>query len=1057
MTVVHALWSADERLQLWAERPLASGQLPRPRGRAPSDGRPRRHPYAAGADELRDALAALTGLEAGATVRAAEANLLLPSTEASPCPSPDLPGAASAEAIPVGLRPWRADALELSAHEALPLLLAVPAQPAAPTRPGASLQAAGALAALALELPARGRVVPGLVARDGRFEARWLPVLDRGEQRRLEALTAALPPALLAAPGEERRAPGTVLRELVEQLVDAGCRRALGRRGLVDGRGRRTVERAWLRALTGDEATVVHPDGGGLQLLAKQLEEWHRSGERPSPLRVAFRLAAPGATTDVDADTLGNPDPGEDRDPNSGGSADEGDGQKGWRLEFVLQAADDPSLLVPAAEVWGSPETARFLGRTLEAPEERLLTDLGRAVRLYPQLSRALEAARPDALHLDVEEVTAFLREGAPLLEQAGFALLLPDELRRPARLGARLRATTRSGTGTAEDSGLLGYEGIIDYRWEVAVGDQTLTAEELYELARLKAPLVRLRGRWVEVSQDELAAALQLLDDAPAGQMSLAEAARIGLGVDEPDLGVDLEVTGVDADGPLAALLDGDADRRLEALATPDGLAGTLRPYQERGLSWLAFLDAIGLGGCLADDMGLGKSIQLLALLVRERTGLSSRRSKRWPGPTLLICPMSIVGNWERETARFAPQLEVLVHHGRDRLAGKELTRAGRRADLVLTTYQTAARDHEELAIIGWQRVVLDEAQHIKNPTAKQSRAIRSIPAPRRLALTGTPVENRLSELWSIMDFCNPGLLGTQSVFRETFAVPIERLQDDEAAARLRRITRPFVLRRKKSDPTIAPDLPDKVEIDEHCRLTREQGSLYGAVVEDMLQRIEETDGIERRGLVLQTMLKLKQVCNHPAHLLGDGSALPGRSGKLARLDELADEVLAAGEQALVFTQYAQWGRRLQAHLRERLGRDVLFLHGGVPKAERDRMVAAFQGPGGPGIFVLSLKAGGTGLNLTAANHVVHYDRWWNPAVEDQATDRAFRIGQRRDVVVRKLTCVGTLEERIAALIERKKDLAERVVGAGEGWLTELSTDELREVVTLGADAVGD
>jgi hypothetical protein len=1053
VTVVHALWSADERLQLWAERPLAGGRLPRPRGRAPRDGRPRRHPYAAGADELREALTTLTGLEVSRTVRAAEASLLLPSTESSPCPSPDLPGAASIEATPVGLRPWRADAIELSAHHALDLLLALPAEQAAPTRPGASLQSAGTLAGLALELAARGRVVPGLVARDGRFEARWLPVLDPGEQRRLAGLTAALPPVLLAAAGEERRAPGTVLRELVEQLVDAGCRRALGRRRLVDGRGRRTVERAWLRALTGDEAAVVHPDGGGLQLLAKQLEEWHQSGERPSPLRVAFRLVAPAATADVDTDA----DAGDGHDPGDDRASSDDEEQDGWRLEFVLQATDDPSLLVPAAEVWGSPETARFLGRTLEAPEERLLADLGRAMRLCPQLSPALEAACPDALHLDVEEVTAFLREGAPLLEQAGFALLLPDELRRPARLGARMRATTRHDGQTAEDSGLLGYGGIVDYRWEVAVGDQTLTAEELYELARLKAPLVRLRGRWVEVSGEELAAALRLLEDAPAGQMSLAEAARIGLGVDEPDLGVDLEVAGVDADGPLAALLDGDADRRLEALTTPEGLVGTLRPYQERGLSWLAFLDAVGLGGCLADDMGLGKSIQLLALLVQERTGLSSRRSKRWPGPTLLICPMSVVGNWEHEAARFSPQLEVLVHHGRERHTGKELARAAKRADLVLTTYQTAARDHEALAEIGWQRVVLDEAQHIKNPAAKQSRAIRSIPAPCRLALTGTPVENRLSELWSIMDFCNPGLLGSQAGFRASFTVPIERLQDDEAAAQLRRITRPFVLRRKKSDPTIAPELPDKIEVDEHCRLTREQGSLYGAVVGDMLQRIEETEGIERRGLVLQTMNKLKQVCNHPAHLLGDGSALPGRSGKLARLDELVDEVLAAGEQALVFTQFAQWGRRLQAHLRDRLGREVLFLHGGVPKAERDRMVATFQGAGGPGVFVLSLKAGGTGLNLTAANHVVHYDRWWNPAVEAQATDRAFRIGQRRDVVVRKLTCAGTLEERIAALIERKKDLAERVVGTGESWLTELSTDELREVVTLGAGAIDD
>ena len=1042
MTVIHALWSSREQLQVWGERPLTGDRLPRPRGRPAQDGRPRRHPYAVRAEELRAALAAATGLDLALGLAAAETSVSLPSTDASPCPSPDLPGTAGLATTPIGVRPWRADALEVPADVALTLLLALPSEQPPQARPGASLRAAERVAELALELAARGRVVPGLVTRDGRFEARWLPVLDRSERRRLAALAAALPPALLAAADEERRSPGTVLRGLFEQLVDAACRGSLVRRPLVDGRGRASVERAWLRALTDDDPGVRHPDSGALQVFAKDLDEWHRSGEQPTPLRVAFRLAAPGAGPPTHDPV---PDPEADPAPAPDG---------GWRLEFVLQAADDPSLLVPAAEVWGSEETSRFLDRTLEAPEERLLTDLGRAVRLYPGLARALDAARPDALHLDVDEVVAFLRDHASLLEQAGFGLLLPEELRTPMRLGARMKTTTRRNGEAAEDSGLLGYEGIVDYRWEVAIGDQTLTADDLYELARLKAPLVRLRGRWVQLSQDDLAAALRLLEDAPSGQMDLAEAARIGLGVTDPQLG--LEVVGIDADGPLAALLDGDADRRLEALSTPKGLQGTLRPYQERGLSWLVFLDAVGLGGCLADDMGLGKSIQLLALLVHERAALG-RRSKRWPAPTLLICPMSIVGNWEREAARFAPGLKVLVHHGRDRLVGAELTRAVRRADLVLTTYNTAARDHEDLAASSWQRIVLDEAQNIKNPAAKQTRAIRSIPAPRRLALTGTPVENRLSELWSVMDFCNPGLLGNQTAFRERFAVPIERLHDDEAAARLRRLTQPFVLRRRKSDRAIAPDLPEKIEFEEHCRLTREQGSLYGAVVEDMLTRIEETDGIERRGLVLQTMLKLKQVCNHPAQLLGDGSALPGRSGKLDRLDELTDEVLAAGEKALVFTQFARWGTRLQTHLRERFGREVLFLHGGVSKPNRDRMVTAFQDANGPSIFVLSLKAGGVGLNLTAANHVVHFDRWWNPAVEDQATDRAYRIGQRRDVVVRKLTCVGTLEERIAQLIARKKDLAERVVGAGEGWLTELSTDELRAVVALSADAVDD
>ncbi|WP_052665730.1 DEAD/DEAH box helicase [Nitriliruptor alkaliphilus] len=1033
MTVLHAVWS-DGHLLLWGERPLTGGRLPQPRGRAPVDGRARRHPYAVRRSELLDAAGHLTGLEHLDALRVTETEIVLPTSATSPLPSPGLPGASDVGEDARSLRSWRVDAIEVAGADALDLLLAIPTDPPPDARPGASLHAAATVASLALELAARGRVVPGLVQRAGRYEGRWLPVVGPAERRRLAALVPALPPALLAAAGETERPAGTVLREVVEQLVDAACRCALTDQHAGTPARRPGGEAAWVRALTDDDPVVDHADVDELRQLAEEVAAWHQSGQQAAALRAAFRLSPPSDSTE---------------------DADEGqvEAPEGWRLELALQAADDPSLIVLAADLWRSPTTQGFLDRTLESPEERLLGDLGRAARLYPALDRALGAARPEALELDLDEVIAFVGETAGLLEQAGFGVLVPEELRHPTRLGARLRTSSRStGSQPADGSGLLGYEGIVDYRWEVAIGDQSLTEQELAELARLKAPLVRLRGRWVHLGEEDLAAAVRLLAEQPGGEMTVAEAARLGLGVAEAD--TDLDFAGVAADGPLGALLEGDADPQLEALPTPDRLEGQLRPYQERGLAWLAFLESVGLGGCLADDMGLGKSIQLLALLLHERSGIT-RRSKRWPAPTLLICPMSIVGNWQREAARFAPSLRVLVHHGPDRVRGEDLAAEARRADLVLTTYHLAARDQTDLTTTAWRRIALDEAQNIKNPAARQSRAIRALDAPSRLALTGTPVENRLTELWSIMDFCNPGLLGNQKVFRERFAVPIEKLHDDDAAERLRRITQPFVLRRTKTDRSIITDLPDKLEFDEACRLTREQGSLYAAVVEDMLQRIEETEGIERRGLVLQTMLRLKQVCNHPAHLLGDGSPLPGRSGKLDRLEEVVDEVLASGEKVLVFTQFARWGGRMQRHLRERLGRDVLFLHGGMSKAERDRTVAAFQADGGPSVFLLSLKAGGVGLNLTAASHVVHFDRWWNPAVEDQATDRAFRIGQRRDVVVRKLVCAGTLEERIAALIEHKKDLAERVVGAGESWLTELSTDELREVIALGSDAV--
>src|SRR6266705_3584891 len=491
-----------------------------------------------------------------------------------------------------------------------------------------------------------------------------------------------------------------------------------------------------------------------------------------------------------------------------------------------------------------------------------------------------------------------------------------------------------------------------------------------------------------------------------------------------------------------------------------------------------MAFLIGLGLGGILADSMGLGKTVQMLGLLAHERhTAADAPPGRGHPknngqhtkkgstrnepveyAPTLLICPMSLVGNWQREAEKFTPALSVHVHHGKERLAGDDLTKALSCADLVITTYGIAVRDQEQLLQIEWRRVACDEAQNIKNSATRQARAVRSLPAVSRIALTGTPVENSLTELWSIMEFANPGLLGAAEKFRNTYAIPIERHGDEAAAAAVRRHTGPFMLRRLKTDKAIISDLPDKMEMKVWCNLTQEQASLYQATVADMLARIEAAEpGIERRGLVLATMAKLKQVCNHPAHLLGDGSRLPGRSGKLARLEEICDEVIAEEDKALCFTQYAEFGRMLQPHLAARLGCPVLFLHGGTTKKQRDAMVETFGELDEPALFLLSLKAGGTGLNLTAASHVIHVDRWWNPAVEDQATDRAFRIGQRRNVQVRKFVCVGTLEERIDVMIEEKKALAEQIVGTGEGWLTELSTEDLRSVLTLSADAVSE
>jgi SNF2 family DNA or RNA helicase len=469
------------------------------------------------------------------------------------------------------------------------------------------------------------------------------------------------------------------------------------------------------------------------------------------------------------------------------------------------------------------------------------------------------------------------------------------------------------------------------------------------------------------------------------------------------------------------------------------------------RGYSWLAFLRRWGLGACLADDMGLGKTVQTLALVQRDWEGDGGR-------PVLLVCPTSVVGNWKKEAERFTPELPVLVHHGLQRVKGSAFAKKAAQHALVLSSYALLHRDRDLLGQVSWAGVVLDEAQNIKNPETKQAQAARALRADYRIALTGTPVENHVGDLWSIMEFLNPGFLGGQAEFRRRFFVPIHARGDPEAAGGLRRLTGPFVLRRLKTDKSIIADLPDKLEMKVFCTLTREQASLYAAVVEEAGKALAGAEGIQRKGLILGTLSKLKQVCNHPAHFLGDNSPLPGRSGKLARLTEMLEEVLEAGDRALLFTQFTEMGALLQKHLQETFGREVLFLHGGVPARQRDRLVERFQAdPHGPRLFLLSLKAGGTGLNLTAANRVFHFDRWWNPAVENQATDRAFRIGQARNVQVHKFLCVGTLEEKIDEMIERKQQLAGAVVAAGEAWLTELSNEQLKDLFTLRREAVGE
>ena len=1075
MLVMHGIWVYGA-LWLWAEDSEGPPQT-EPRPGRPSRA-PRPHPFACAASLLADALAERAEPAADLARKAVEdeLTLFLPSTASGPLASPELiqpPAARSLPGEPPGrqrtgsrrpaLAAWRMPALTFGPGAARSLLtaLAEPVSYPGKVTAGGSVSYLAALARLAADLAARGRVLPQLTGEADGYAARWCPVLTGHDAQRARELAAAMPP-LCRATRMEGEPPGQVLTDTLDGLTDAAARARLGGLALLPsrGRGRRSggaVAERWLAALTaadarlGELTAAEHADATDL---GAQLAAWRDAAQAPAgPVRTCFRLAEPDPPADAgplgdDAERADQEQPGDRGQP--GGTV--------WRVEFLLQSTEDPSLVMPAADIWAG--TIGWQAGGIRYPEEELLAGLGAAARLFPELNAELRSATPELVTLDTSAAFGFLSQTAPLLAGAGFGVLLPDWARK-ARLGLKLTARSGGSKSGGVTEPKFGLGDLVDFRYDLAVGDEALDPDELAELARLKIPLVRVRGQWVELDERHLQAALRFLERGAAGTTMRAGLAGLA-GLPGED---DLPVVAVDADGWLGDLLSGEADRRLAPVGTPAGFAGTLRPYQERGLAWMAFLGGLGIGLVLADDMGLGKTIELLALLAHERerdeaahNAGSAGSSAPGPGPTLLVCPMSLAGNWQREAERFTPWLSVHVHHGAGRLTGADLTDALTSADLVITTYALAARDAAQLASIRWRRVVCDEAQNLKNPAARQTQAVRSLPADTRIALTGTPVENRLAELWSIMEFANPGLLGSAEKFRTAFAIPIERHGETEAAERLKRITAPFILRRLKTDSSIISDLPDKLEMKVWCNLTAEQASLYQATVTDMLARIEAAEaGIKRHGLVLATMAKLKQVCNHPAHLLGDGSRLDGRSGKLARLEEICDEVIADGEKALCFTQYAEFGSMLQPYLAARLGCPVLYLHGGTTKKQRDAMVARFNGITEPAIFLLSLKAGGTGLNLTAANHVIHIDRWWNPAVEDQATDRAFRIGQTRDVQVRKFICVGTLEERIDAMIEEKKALAERIIGTGEGWLGELSVADLRKVLTLSPEAVSE
>jgi len=734
-----------------------------------------------------------------------------------------------------------------------------------------------------------------------------------------------------------------------------------------------------------------------------------------------------------------------------------------WRLHFLVAARHDPSYQLGLGAYWPLKPAARAAAaRPFGADFERqVLLALGHAARIYPAIWDGLATDRPAECRLTLEEAFAFLKESAWVLEDAGYRVMVPSwwtpEGRRRARI--RLKTAARPTKGVAAvGAGRLSLDTLIAYQYQLAIGGQAITEEEWRQFVNAKTPLVQFRGQWMELDHDRMQQLLQFWQTQreTAPEMPLQDLLKL-----DAEAGDDLEW---DHETTLREMLARLQDKSAFApIADPIGLQGTLRDYQRRGVAWLRYLEQLGLHPCLADDMGLGKTLEVIACLVVERETAGEAAGEaagECVPPTLVIAPTSVLGNWRREIEHFAPQLRTLVHQGSARHKNEQTFGAAcQAADVVLTSFTLARLDEKLLRGVVWRRVVVDEAQNLKNPQAAQTRAILKLTARHRLALTGTPVENRLRDLWSIFNFLNPGYLGKETQFRRAFEAPIQRDNDRAASVTLKKLVEPFILRRVKTDQRIIADLPDKIEQKMFCTLSQEQASLYEAVVKDVAEQLEVAEGIQRKGLILATLLRLKQICNHPAQFLQDGSAfIAERSHKLQRLDEMLEEALAAGESALVFTQFTEIGSALDRHLAQARRYPTFYLHGGTSAARRDRLITQFQdAETEPSVFILSLRAGGVGLTLTKANHVFHFDRWWNPAVEDQATDRAFRIGQRRNVFVHKFVALGTLEERIDALIEDKKRLASLVVGADESWLTELDNETFKALIALRRDAVLD
>ncbi|MBD2729330.1 DEAD/DEAH box helicase [Nostoc sp. FACHB-892] len=956
---------------------------------------------------------------------------------------------------PQYLQPWRVEGFCLNPSEAVKFLAAVPLNAAKGEDAflGGDLRFWSQVSRWSLDLISRCKFLP-TINRQSDVAAKWQVLLDSAvDGTRLEKFSANMPLVCRTyqegvgsgewgVGGDEGvrssssphlavnfpTEPQELLLGFLNSTIDAQVRGMAGSQPPTEAKAIASLPsavRQWLQGLT-SAAGTVNADAIEVERLEAALKAWTMPLQYQLTLKTLFRTCF------------------QLRSPESG--------ETDWTLAYFLQAADDPEFLVDAATIWNNPvERLVYENRTIEQPQETFLRGLGLASRLYPAIAPSFETEYPQFSRITPMQAYEFIKAVAWRLEDSGLGVILPPSLANREgwanRLGLKISAETPK-----KKQGRLGLQSLLNFQWQLAIGGQTISKAEFDKLVALNSPLVEINGEWVELRPQDIKTA-QTFFTTRKDQMALSLEDALRFSTGDTQVIEKLPVVSFEASGALQELIGALSNNQAIApLPTPAAFKGQLRPYQERGAAWLSFLERWGLGACLADDMGLGKTVQFIAFLLhlKEQDALEN--------PTLLVCPTSVLGNWEREVNKFAPSLKILQYHGDKRPKGKAFLEAVKKHDLIVTSYSLLHRDIKSLQSVSWQIIVLDEAQNVKNPEAKQSKAVRELEATFRIALTGTPVENRLQELWSILDFLNPGYLGNKQFFQRRFAMPIEKYGDTASLTQLRSLVQPFILRRLKSDRDIIQDLPDKQEMTVFCGLTGEQAALYQQVVEQSLVEIESAEGLQRRGMILALLIKLKQICNHPAQYLKQATLEQHNSAKLLRLEEMLEEVLAESDRALIFTQFAEWGKLLKPYLEKQLGREIFFLYGSTSKKQREEMIDRFQhDPQGPPIMILSLKAGGVGLNLTRANHVFHFDRWWNPAVENQATDRVFRIGQTRNVQVHKFVCTGTLEEKIHDMIESKKQLAEQVVGAGEEWLTELDTDQLRNLLILDRSAVID